>query len=176
MLCCVVLVYSIRLYIHIHTYIFHILIHITTGDQQSEINIAEGRRQAVVMQAKAESEAIELRAQANSRAITMVSEAIQVKGGTDAVSFRIAQDYVAAFAKLAKEGNTLLLPADAGNPANMVAQAMSVFDTVKSSRMKSQAANSGGDSLSGGEPEGDMMSIRDVPEVEDQGDKSRKSY
>ena len=38
--------------------------------------------------------------------------------------------YVEAFSKLAKESNTLLLPANAGDPAAMVAQALGVFGTV----------------------------------------------
>jgi hypothetical protein len=124
------------------------------------------------MQAKAEAEAIELRAKANSQAIAMVSEAIKVEGGADAVSFRIAQDYVAAFGKLAKEGNTLLLPADAGNPANMVAQAMSVFESVKASRGNVTRKNS--DMSSERDSDGESMSIRNVPEDEGLEDANRK--
>ena len=37
---------------------------------------------------------------------------------------------MSAFAALAKEGNTLLLPANAADPAAMVAQAMAVFSRV----------------------------------------------
>lgn len=44
---------------------------------------------------------------------------------------KIAEDYIAAFGKIAKEGNTMLIPANAGEPASMVAQALSIYDNVK---------------------------------------------
>ena len=39
------------------------------------------------------------------------------QGGSDAVSLRLAQEYIEAFGKLAKETNTMLLPTNAGDPA-----------------------------------------------------------
>ncbi len=44
---------------------------------------------------------------------------------------------------LAKEGNTLLLPAGMNDPASMVAQAMSIYGTV--SRQQAFSSGSGGD-------------------------------
>ena len=38
--------------------------------------------------------------------------------------------YVDAFGKIAKKGNTVVLPANVGDPASMVAQAMAVFKTI----------------------------------------------
>jgi hypothetical protein len=46
----------------------------------------------------------------------------RVQGAHEAVALQIAQQYVEAFGKLAKESNTLLLPVNAGDPAAMVAQ------------------------------------------------------
>lgn len=43
---------------------------------------------------------------------------------------RVAEQYVEAFGKLAKESNTLMLPTNAGDPASMVAQALGVFKAV----------------------------------------------
>lgn len=47
---------------------------------------------------------------------------------------RIAEQYVGAFEKLAKNSTTMLLPANANDAGSMVAQAMSVFETVRASR------------------------------------------
>ena len=101
------------------------------GDRQSEVNVAEGRRAAVVLEAEAEAEAIVKRAHATAEGITMVADALQRPGSKDATALRVAEKYVDAFGQLAKDGTTLLLPADAGNPAGMVAQAMAVFDKVR---------------------------------------------
>ena len=43
--------------------------------------------------------------------------------------------YIEAFGEIAQEGNTLVLPADAGNVPNMVATALKTFDTLDKSRM-----------------------------------------
>ena len=36
-----------------------------------------------------------------------------------------------AFSQIAKEGNTMLIPADVGNPASLVAQAMGAYKTIQ---------------------------------------------
>ncbi len=40
-------------------------------------------------------------------------EAISDKGGMDAANLKVAQEYVAAFSELAKQSNTLIVPANA---------------------------------------------------------------
>ena len=42
----------------------------------------------------------------------------------------VAEQYVAAFGNIAKEGNTVLLPSHAADPASMVAQALAVMNTT----------------------------------------------
>ena len=112
------------------------------GKRQQQINVAEGRKQEMVLQsegaltdqvnrAKGEAEAILAVAEATAKGIELVAEAIRHEGGADAVSLRIAEQYVAAFRELAKETTTLLLPANASDAGSMVAQALAVFDTVK---------------------------------------------
>lgn len=44
------------------------------------------------------------------------------QNGMNAVSMRIAEQYVAAFSNLAKKGNTVLLPSSAGDVSSMVSQ------------------------------------------------------
>ncbi len=113
------------------------------GKRQSQINIAEGRKQEVVLasegsmtdqinRAKGEAEAILAVAEANAKGIAMVAEAIIKQGGSEAVALKIAEQYVTAFSKLAQESTTVLLPANAGDAGSMVAQALSVFDTIRS--------------------------------------------
>lgn len=117
------------------------------GQRQADINIAEGKKQQVVLASEAakidqinrasgEAEAIRAVAEATASGINHIAEAIQKKGGSDAASLRVAEQYVEAFANLAQQSTTVLLPADAGNAGSMVAQALSVFDGLKQKTVK----------------------------------------
>lgn len=44
------------------------------------------------------------------------------QGGRDAVALQVAQQYVEAFANIAKETNTVLLPSNMSDPASMITQ------------------------------------------------------
>ncbi|GJU69654.1 stomatin-like protein 2, mitochondrial [Tanacetum coccineum] len=50
--------------------------------------------------------------------------------GLQAASLQVAERYIHAFGKVAKESTTLLLPTDASNLASMVAQALSIFKSL----------------------------------------------
>lgn len=115
------------------------------ADRQSRINTAEGKKQEVVLQsegsltdqvnrAKGEAEAILAVAEATAKGIEMIAAAIRQEGGNDAVALRIAEQYVGAFRQLAKDSTTVLLPANAADAGGMVAQALSVFETMKRER------------------------------------------
>lgn len=115
------------------------------GKRQSAINIAEGEKQNIVLRseasltdqvnrAKGQAEAIRAVAIATAEGIREVAKAIQEKGGADAVALRVAEQYVEAFSELAKESTTILLPSNPGDAGSMVAQAMSVFETIKKNK------------------------------------------
>merc|ERR1712224_83334 len=99
------------------------------ANQQQQKNLAEG-----------EAASIRIRAEATAEAIDRIAHAINQEGGKDAVSLKIAQDYVEAFAKLAKENNTMLLPANMSDPAAMIAQASAIFDRVRADRPDATAS------------------------------------
>lgn len=112
------------------------------GDREAAINVAEGGKIAQILaseaekaeqinQATGEAEAIRLKALATADAIEALAKTIEKPGGSDAVSLRLAQEYIEAFGKLAKETNTMLLPTNAGDPASMVTQATTIFDTLR---------------------------------------------
>jgi len=112
------------------------------GLRQSKINMAEGQKQEVVLnseaaltdqvnRAKGEAEAILAVAEATAKGIELIAAAIQQSGGEKAMALRVAEQYIAAFDKLAKQSTTVLLPANAGDAGSMVAQALSVFDSLK---------------------------------------------
>ncbi|XP_033750173.1 stomatin-like protein 2, mitochondrial [Pecten maximus] len=113
------------------------------GVKQSEINIAEGQKQAKILKSEAfkieqintaqgEAEALKAKANAKAEAIRVVSTAIGQQNGKNAVSYNVAEQYVAAFSNLAKTGNTVILPANTGDVSGMVAQAMSIYKNLSS--------------------------------------------
>mmetsp|Transcript_1868 Transcript_1868/g.2807 ORF Transcript_1868/g.2807 Transcript_1868/m.2807 type:complete len:393 (-) Transcript_1868:63-1241(-) len=137
------------------------------GDRQAQVNAAEGHKRGVIMKAEGEAEKIELQAKATAEGIRLISEALQTPGGRDATSLRIAEQYVEAFGNLAKKSNSVILPANAADPASMVAQAMTVFTTLTNNKAIMPEGAATNASLAGGveQPEG-IPSVRDLPEAE----------
>ncbi|RYE05860.1 MAG: paraslipin [Rickettsiaceae bacterium] len=112
------------------------------GSRQSKINQAEGEKAQIVLsseasytdqvnRAKGEAEAIMFVAEATAKSIEIIAASIDKQGGSDAVSLKIAEQYIAAFSNLAKSTNTVLLPASLSEPASLVTQALKIFDQVK---------------------------------------------
>lgn len=113
------------------------------GRRQAAINDAEGKKRSVVLDSEAkmseqiniatgESEAILKVAKATAEGLLLIAKSAQAKGGNEAISLKIAEQYLESFANLAKETNTVLLPADIQNPSSFMAQAMSIFNNLKS--------------------------------------------
>lgn len=101
------------------------------GARQSEVNKAEGMKTAQILEAEGQAIAIEARANATAKSVELLAKSIEKNGGKDAVALRVAEQYVDAFSKLAKEGTTVLLPSSAGEPASMIAQALSIYKRIK---------------------------------------------
>ncbi len=112
------------------------------GQRQAKINVSEGEKAQVVLsseaayidqvnRAKGEAEAILFVAEATAKGIDIVAKSIIEEGGQSAVALRVAEQYMVAFGKLAKESNTLLLPANLESPSSFIAQAMGIYGEVK---------------------------------------------
>ena len=93
------------------------------GYRQAQINQAEGDRQAQILRAQGTAEALTIEATARGEAIRTISAAINTDGGSAAVAQQLAEQYVTAFDKLAREGTVALLPGDGSDVAGMVAKA-----------------------------------------------------
>ncbi|KAI9848268.1 MAG: hypothetical protein M1837_000532 [Sclerophora amabilis] len=123
------------------------------GQRQSAINIAEGRKQSVILASEAlkserinmasgEAEAILLEAQATAAGIDAVGKSIEdgKKSAQGAVSLRVAEKYVEAFGRLAKEGTSVVVPGNVGDIGGMIASAMAVYGKVSEGQAKTMAA------------------------------------
>ena len=97
------------------------------GDRQASINQSEGERQAAINRAEGEAASVRLVAEATAEAISRIAASVTAEGGMEAVNLKVAERYVDAFSKVAKEGNTLILPGNLSDVAGLVGTAMSII-------------------------------------------------
>ncbi len=101
-------------------------INLATGAREAAIAQSEGQKQAEINRAQGEATAIVAIAEANAKAIRQVAEAISGPGGIESVNLKVAQQYIEAFANLARTSNTLVVPANVSDVAGLIATAMAV--------------------------------------------------
>jgi len=106
-------------------------INMAEGQRQQAINVSEGEKQKRINEAEGRASEIEIVAQATGEGIRRVAEALNGPGGMDAARVRLAEKYIGEFGNLAKQNNTLILPANVADVSSLVAQALAVVDGVR---------------------------------------------
>ena len=104
------------------------------GDKQEMIAKSEGEKQKRINEADGRAAEIERVATATAQGIREIAVAINDKGGKDAVNLRIAEQYLNEFGKLAKENNSIIVPANLSDIAGMIKVASSVIKDEASSK------------------------------------------
>ncbi len=97
------------------------------GEKQKVIKESEAKKQQQINEAEGEAAAITTVATATAEGIRRVAEAIEAPGGTQAVQLRVAEQYVDKLGMLARENNTMILPANLADVSSMIATAMNVI-------------------------------------------------
>uniref|UniRef100_A0A8C0EUI2 Stomatin-like protein 2, mitochondrial n=1 Tax=Bubo bubo TaxID=30461 RepID=A0A8C0EUI2_BUBBB len=129
------------------------------GTRESAINVAEGQKQAQILASEAEkaeqinkaageANAMLVKARAKAEAIQLLAAALAQQNGSAAASLSVAEQYVNAFSKLAKDSNTLLLPTNTGDVTSMVTQVSVVRGTPLSCPGEMEVATHQGLALS----------------------------
>ena len=111
-------------------------INIAEGEKQAAILKSEGAKAAVINKAQGDATSIRLIAEATAAAVTAVAEALAKEGGQQAANLKVAEQYVGAFAQLAKTNNTLIVPGNMGDLATMITSAMTMLDRTKAAQAK----------------------------------------
>jgi regulator of protease activity HflC (stomatin/prohibitin superfamily) len=101
------------------------------GDKQGVIKQSEAARMQQINEAEGEAEAILAVASATAAGLTKVADALNAPGGENAMKLRVAEQYVSEFGKLAKVGNTLVLPANLSDLGSMITLATSIVQDKK---------------------------------------------
>ena len=121
---------------------------ISEGDKIARINRAQGVRQEMVEnsegerikrenEAKGEAAAILEVARATAEGIREISHAMNQEGGKDAVSMRIALDWIESFKSLAKETNSMIIPANLTDIASITSILNNAFEFSKKKEQES---------------------------------------
>ena len=112
------------------------------GDRDAKINEADGEKQRVIKESEAvreqqineaqgEAAAILAIAEATAEGLRKVADALNSDGGDKAMQLRVAEDYLERFGNLAKEGNTLIVPANLSDVSSMIGAATNVLSTLR---------------------------------------------
>jgi len=96
------------------------------GEKQRVIKESEAKRQQQINEAEGEASAILAVANATAEGLKVVAASLQSTGGHEAMQLRIAEQYITQFGELAKQGNTLVVPANLTDLAAMIALATKV--------------------------------------------------
>ena len=114
------------------------------GNRQSAINVAEGAKQAQVLAAEAdkleqilnaegEAQAIIAVADAQAKALETVGKVANTTEGQKAIQLDLAVKAIEAKHAIAKDSTVVLLPENNSNAASIVAEAMTIINTLNSS-------------------------------------------
>ncbi len=106
-------------------------INLATGDREAAIQRSEGERQAAINKAQGQASAILAIAEASAEAIRKTAAAIASPGGEAAVNLKVAEQYVNAFAQVARTNNTMIIPANMSDLTSLIATAMTVVKQTK---------------------------------------------
>ena len=101
-------------------------INIATGEREASIAKSEGEKQASINRAEGQAAAIVAIANASAEALRKTAAAIREPGGADAVNLKVAEQYVSAFAQLARTNNSIIVPANLSDISSLIAGAMQV--------------------------------------------------
>ncbi len=96
------------------------------GEKQKVIKASEASRQQQINEAEGQAQAILAVATATAEGLRQVSDALRTPGGDSAMQLRIAEQYIREFGKLAKEGNTFVVPSNLSDIASIIALATGV--------------------------------------------------
>ena len=91
------------------------------GDRQEAISRSEGEKQRRINEAMGQAEEIRLVAEATANGIAAIAKVIaESPGGREAMNLRLAEQYIGEFGKLAKAGNSFVVPANLADVAGFI--------------------------------------------------------
>jgi regulator of protease activity HflC (stomatin/prohibitin superfamily) len=106
------------------------------GEKQQVIKASEATKQQRINEAEGQAAAILSVATATAEGIKRVAESINSNGGFEAVQLRVAEQYITQFGNIAKQGNTLIIPANLSDVGSIIATAMTSIQKAQVPKVK----------------------------------------
>ncbi len=106
-------------------------INVSEGERQETINLSEAEKLKQINEAEGRAQEIRLIAEATAQGIRDVATALDQPGGREAVNLRVAEQWVKEFGRLAQTNNTMIIPAQLGDVAGIVATALKTMQSVE---------------------------------------------
>lgn len=107
------------------------MINVSEGQQQEVINLSQADKLRQINEAEGRAKEIELIAVATAEGLRKIANAINDPGGKEAVSLRVAEQYIKEFGNLAKTNNTMIIPAELANIGGAVAGLSEILNVNK---------------------------------------------
>merc|ERR1712187_854728 len=123
------------------------------GHRRSTVNEAEGAAESVRLKAEAEAKRIKMiagaeaertkmiaeaeaaktrmNAEATAESLKNIAQALETKGGKNAMVQRLSEQYVGELANMAKNSKMVIVPDKPNNVAGVVATALGMVDSMK---------------------------------------------
>lgn len=102
-------------------------INLSKAAYEEAVNLSEGQRQRMINEAEGEANEIVAVARATAEGIRKVAAAIHAKGGEEAASLRVSEDWVSAVGGIAKSGSKVMLSADLTDLRDMIGKASTMI-------------------------------------------------
>lgn len=106
------------------------LINRAEGEKAEAIALSEGEKMRRINEAEGRAQEILKVAEATAEGLRQVAVVLADSGGQEAANLDVARKYLDEFGKLAKENNTMILPANLTDVSSMVATVMSTIQST----------------------------------------------
>ena len=88
------------------------MINMSEGERQEAINLSEGQKQKRINEAKGTGQEISIVATAKAEGMAMVSKALAVNGGNDAMNMLLKEQFIGQIGKILQDAQVSVVPAE----------------------------------------------------------------
>ena len=103
-------------------------INVSKGERQYAINVSEGERQRRINEAEGRSKAVEITSEATAEGLQIIAEAMNKPKGANAMSLRLAEQYINQFGHILETADVSVLPLEAAQLKSIVEAAGPFFE------------------------------------------------
>jgi regulator of protease activity HflC (stomatin/prohibitin superfamily) len=95
-------------------------INVSKGERQYAINVSEGNRQKRINEAEGRAQAVEITSEATAEGLRIIAQALRQPKGKNAMSLRLAEQYINQFGHILEQTDTSVLPLEAAQLKSLI--------------------------------------------------------